>query len=208
MEVNGDAFIIKYWGENALVGIIDGLGHGPHAHQAAETARQFVEAHYDQSLDTIFFGVDRACRATRGVVMALARFEFGNQKVDSEFMLPENPPIHNPHSEIKLTFASIGDIEARIFGNLKPMNFIIRRGVLGGSTPKVVVTEHPWRMESIMVLHSDGLKTHWQWRDFPNFTDLPAAAVAQQLLSKLAREEDDATVIVVKSKVIPESHER
>ena len=72
-EENGDAFVIKQWGESALVGIMDGLGHGQFAHCAAQAARQYVESHCDLPLDQIFLGVSRACHATRGVVMALAR---------------------------------------------------------------------------------------------------------------------------------------
>jgi hypothetical protein len=49
-----------------------------------------------------------------------------------------------------------------------------------------------------MVLHSDGLRTHWTWEDFPGLTTQSAGALAQQLLSTLAKDEDDATVIVVK----------
>jgi anti-sigma regulatory factor (Ser/Thr protein kinase)/serine/threonine protein phosphatase PrpC len=201
MEVNGDTFVVKSWGESALVGVIDGLGHGQFAHSAAETARQFVETHCDQPLATIFFGVDRACRATRGVVMALARFDFG-------LKTSEPSVIGYPQSAIKLSFASIGNVEARIFGNPKPMNFMTRRGVLGGSAPNVVVTEHPWELQSVMVLHSDGLTSHWRWEDFSGFIDLPATLIAQKLVFKLARDEDDATVIVVKAKVGAAPHER
>jgi anti-sigma regulatory factor (Ser/Thr protein kinase) len=200
MEVNGDAFVIKHWGSSVLIGVIDGLGHGELAHLAAETARHFVETHYDQPLDAPFRGVARVCRSTRGVVMALARFDFGPQGSG----LKENTPA-SAQSEsgsgkpgIRLSFGSIGNIEVRVRGNPAPMNFMVRRGVLGGSAPKVVITEHAWDLESLMVLHSDGLRTHWTWEDFPGITTQSAGALAQQLLSVLAKDEDDATVIVVK----------
>src|SRR5207244_9898245 len=31
--INGDAFVLKQWGEGALVGVIDGLGHGQFAYR-------------------------------------------------------------------------------------------------------------------------------------------------------------------------------
>ncbi len=34
--VNGDAFVVKQWAESLLVGVIDGLGHGPAANRAAQ----------------------------------------------------------------------------------------------------------------------------------------------------------------------------
>ncbi len=57
------------------------------------TARQYVESHYDLPLPAIFRGVGRACRATRGVVMALARFDW---------------------DQGRLSFASVGNIEVRV----------------------------------------------------------------------------------------------
>jgi anti-sigma regulatory factor (Ser/Thr protein kinase) len=178
---NGDAFVVKQWAESALVGVIDGLGHGPFAHLAAQAARQYVESHFDLPLDQIFRGTARACRATRGVVMALARFDWGRDR---------------------LTYASVGNIEVRVFPSSTPFPFSIRRGVIGLNAPNALVTEHRWPPDHVLVLHSDGLRTHWGWKDFPGLADQPAPALAQELLRLLAKEEDDATVMVVRN-VIP-----
>ncbi len=178
---NGDAFVVKQWAEIALVGVIDGLGHGQFAHRAAQAARQYVESHFDLPLDQIFRGVGRACRATRGVVMALARFDWGQGR---------------------LAFASVGNIEVRVFPGSELFSFSIRRGVIGLNAPNAMVTEHPWPPGHVLVLHSDGLRTHWNWKDFPGLSEQPAQALAQEFLRLLAKEEDDATVIVVR-KVIP-----
>lgn len=177
MTENGDAFVIKCWGEGALVAVIDGLGHGPFAQHAAQTARQYVESHVDQPLDLIFRGVGRACRATRGVVMALARFDWGGTQ---------------------LTFASIGNIEARVFGSVEPMNFAVRRGIVGVNAPNPAVTQHRWQPNYLLVLHSDGLTTRWRWEDFPGLGRTSASVIARRLLQALAKDDDDATVLVVK----------
>jgi anti-sigma regulatory factor (Ser/Thr protein kinase)/serine/threonine protein phosphatase PrpC len=178
MPVNGDAFVIKQWGESALVGVIDGLGHGQFAYRAAQAARQYVERHFDQPLAEIFRGVARACRATRGVVMALARFDW---------------------ERATLTFASVGNVEARVFGSPEPMNFVVPRGILGLNARPPMVTQHRWELSNVMVLYSDGLITHWRWSDFPHLAQASATVAAQELLRAFARETDDATVVVVKS---------
>jgi len=177
MPVNGDTFVIHEWGESALVGVIDGLGHGQFAYRAAQAARQYVERHYDQPLAEIFLGVARACRATRGVVMALARFDWGRGT---------------------LTFASVGNVEARVFGAPAPMNFVYPRGILGLNARRPVVTQHRWELSNVMVLYSDGLSTHWRWSDFPHLAEASPTVAAQELLRAFARETDDATVVVVK----------
>ena len=160
------------------MGVIDGLGHGQLAHRAAQTARQYVESHFDLPLDQIFRGAGRACRATRGVVMALARFDWGQGR---------------------LTFASVGNIAVRVFPRGEPFHFVIRRGVIGLNAPSAVVTEHPWSPDQVLVLHSDGVATHWGWQNFTGWADRPAAAMAQDLLRAKGKDEDDATVIVVRN---------
>ncbi len=176
-QLNGDAFLVQQWGESALVAVIDGLGHGQFAHRAAQTARQYVEAHYDLPLDQIFRGTGRACRATRGVVMALARFDWGQER---------------------LSFASVGNISARVLPRSEPCRFVIRRGVLGLNAPNAVVTEHPWTPGRVLVLHSDGVATHWEPDGLPGWTGSPATVMANQLLQAMARSDDDATVVVVR----------
>ncbi len=177
MEVNGDTFVIKKWGESALVGLIDGLGHGQWAQHAALAARDYIENHFDQPLEAIFRGVGRTCRATRGVVMALARFDW---------------------AQGRLTFASVGDVQVRVFGPSAPLNFILRRGIVGLSAPSPVVTTHTWLPGSLLVLHSDGIMTRWRLEDFPHLAEAPAAVIAHQLVHRLAKDNDDATVVVVK----------
>jgi anti-sigma regulatory factor (Ser/Thr protein kinase)/serine/threonine protein phosphatase PrpC len=180
MAVNGDSFVIKHWEESVLVAVIDGLGHGPLAHRASQTARDYVETHFDQPLEEIFRGTDRTCRGTRGVVMALARFDWG---------------------KALLSFASIGNIEARVFGSPEPMNFTVRRGVIGGLAPRAAVTTHGWRPDYLFVLHSDGLSTHWRWDDVSEIAGAQAPALAAALLRKWGKADDDATVLVVRSEL-------
>jgi len=177
MELNGDAFVIKEWDQHALVGVIDGLGHGLYAHQASEAARDYIERHYRQPLQDIFLGVDRICRSTRGVVMALAR-------------------LNNP--ENKMIFGSVGNIECRVVGAEKPLNFIMRRGVIGNNAPKPRITEHEWDTSHIMILHSDGVSSRWRWSECMHLANQSASHIAQHLIRKFSSTEDDATVLVVK----------
>ena len=52
-----------------------------------------------------------------------------------------------------------------------------------------------------MVLHSDGLPSHWKWDDFPGMAGKPAGVIAQDMLRALGKPDDDATVLVVRSAV-------
>jgi anti-sigma regulatory factor (Ser/Thr protein kinase) len=175
---NGDAFIVRQWDGNALTGVIDGLGHGQSAQRAAQTARQYVEQHFDRPMEDLFRGAGRACRATRGVVMALARFDFAHQT---------------------LAVASIGNIEVRIFGGAAPAKLIVRRGIVGLNAPQPVTTVYQWTSGSLLVMHSDGISSHWDWKDVRDLAQESSGTTAQRLLAAHGKVDDDATVLVVRS---------
>ncbi len=178
-EFNGDAFVVEELNTSVLVALIDGLGHGEPAHYAARIAREYVEEHCDEPLPVLFGGVARACQCSRGIVMAVARFDWGQRP-------------------IRLTFASIGNIEARVFGCPTRINLLARRGVIGHNAPKPHVVECDWDSAYIMVLHTDGLSTKWHWNEFPELTKASADYSARRLLQRVAGNDDDATVMVVR----------
>src|ERR1051325_2632046 len=175
---NGDAFIVKQWEGHALAGVIDGLGHGVFAQRASHAARRYLEQHFDQSLESLFRGVERACKATRGVVMALARFDLPNQK---------------------LTVANVGNVEVRLIGSAEKFSPVVRRGVLGMNAPRPVCSEHRWTRSDLLIMHSDGLQGHWKWTDFSELHHQEPAVIASRLLAALGKIEDDATLIVARS---------
>jgi len=173
---NGDAFVVREWDGKLLAGVIDGLGHGEPARQAALAAQGFMQSHYDLPLGKMFLGVDRACRGTRGVVMALAHFE----------------------SRTSMTVANLGNIEVRAWSGNERVQFAVMRGILGLGQARAAVQHHRWEPGWTLVLHSDGLQARWQWSDFPGLERQPAQAIAEKLLKELAKEDDDATVVAVK----------
>lgn len=185
MSMNGDAFVVKKWRENILVSVIDGLGHGQFAHKASSAALSYLEKHYDQPLTDIFRGVGRACRSTRGVVMALARFDWVRHTV---------------------TIGSIGNIEIRIFESGNTPTIVMKRGIIGGNFPIPSIKEFPWDDKAVMVMYSDGIHAHWKWHEFSSDHTQTAAVLAHKMLLKLARDNDDATILVVKRKMGEDEH--
>jgi anti-sigma regulatory factor (Ser/Thr protein kinase)/serine/threonine protein phosphatase PrpC len=175
---NGDAFFIRQWEGGALSGVIDGLGHGQFAQRAAQCARQYLDQHFDQSLENLFRGVGRTCRGTRGVVMALARFDRASQTVAT---------------------ASVGNIETRLIGGGNRSNIAVRRGIVGLNAPNPVIAEHPWTPASLLIMHSDGLRTQWEWDEFRRLSWEAPGMIAQRMLCALGKIDDDATVLVARS---------
>jgi len=175
-QENGDAFVVKQWQGKVLAGVIDGLGHGEFAQKAAVAAQLYVQAHYDQPLEKIFLGTGRACRGTRGAVMALVRFL----------------------SPTRMEWGSVGNVEVRAWSESVRIPFAVKRAVLGMEQVNVHAQSLEWKPGWLMVLHTDGLRTHWQWSDFPGIEKGPAQAVAKRLMRELASGRDDATVLALK----------
>ena len=178
LRENGDAFVICKWGDKALAGVIDGLGHGQFAQHASRAARQYVEQHHDQPLAALFRGAGRACQATRGVVMMLTLIDTTRRT---------------------FTVASVGDIELRVWGAVERLGLIPRRGVVGLNAPQPTPVEHPFPPGTALVMHSDGVRSQWDFKDFPWIGRESASITAQRLLTTLAREDDDATVLVIRN---------
>ncbi len=63
----------------------------------------------------------------------------------------------------------------------------------------VKLEEFEWNPETVLVLHTDGLRSRWDWSDFSGIERQPAQDIATKLLRELASENDDATVLCVKS---------
>lgn len=178
MEHNGDSFIIRHEHQTILVGVIDGLGHGLPAHRASQHARRYIKTHTGQSLRQLFRGVERACRNTRGVVMALARFDLEAETV---------------------TVGSVGNVETTVLNTPKPMNVITPRGVLGANAPQPAIREWDWDRSFLFVMHSDGVPARWSRDEFrAQVADVSATVAARELLQSGAEQRDDATVLVVK----------
>ncbi|WP_436936378.1 ATP-binding protein [Halovenus marina] len=173
-EPNGDSFVLKRWDDSALFGVIDGLGHGKQGQNAATAAQAYVERHFDRPFEELFEGTDRACRGTRGVVMALARFDWRERTV---------------------TVAGVGNVSMRLDGDGHD-SIPMRRGVVGGNSTTPLVETVDWQPDDRLVIHSDGVKSRWGWDDWSDIAGEPAAVQARTLLDRYGKD-DDATVLVV-----------
>lgn len=179
LRVNGDAFVIKRQGGRLLACVIDGLGHGPFAHKAAQKAQSFTEDHWEEPFENLFRGVARNCRGTRGVVMTAVRFDADAGTV---------------------TMTGIGNVEAHLHG-FGALRLQIRRGVLGGNAPRPVITEAPLPRPSVVLLHSDGISSRNGWgQEQVRCVSESATESAWRLLRERSRDNDDATVLVAHSK--------
>jgi len=162
------------WAGKALLCIVDGLGHGQGAEQAAMAALGFVEGHYHQPIPEIFARCDEALRCTRGVAMGIAVVDVDNQVV---------------------TYAGIGNTRGLIAGR-KTVYLRSGYGIVGGGYNSLVPETVSLRRGDLLIMYTDGLEEFVRLDEYDATVRADPSRLARALLGEWRREGDDAAVVV------------
>jgi anti-sigma regulatory factor (Ser/Thr protein kinase) len=177
-EVCGDGWSVQSSPDGALILVVDGLGHGINAADAAREAERIVAESKETSLKGILGDVHDALRKTRGAAGALARIDLGQRLV---------------------TYAGVGNISASIISEKTSRNLASYNGTLGQHIERVQEFTYPWNPDDILVMHSDGLGTRWDLDRYPGIRNKPPSVIAALLHRDFNRGRDDVTVLVAKA---------
>ena len=176
-NISGDAYLIKEGEEATLVCLVDGLGSGEAAAEAAQAAIRCVEVSNTSSLSYIMARCHQALRGTRGAVMALLRVSF---------------------AESTITFVGVGNIgiHVRSTALIKPIS---RNGIVGYRLPSLREFTYPYTPGDLFVLHTDGISSRLTlddalWTEEAQDVQTLANAIAQHF----GKENDDVTVLVAR----------
>ncbi len=176
--VNGDTGFISFDGGNLFVGIVDGAGHGPEAHTIAQASQKFLEKHKDAELPDLMNDLHEHLRGTRGGVALIGRLD---------------------HDALQFHYVGIGNIVLRKFGN-SSARAITQDGVIGYHirTPK----EKCMRVigGDVLVIHTDGIGSTFDVTDYPEILKDDAKTIANNLIKKFGKKNDDATCVVMRFK--------
>lgn len=177
-EHNGDAFVIHEFARQALIAVIDGLGHGEAASLPARKAAGYVRDHCREGLASIIEGCHRLLLGSRGAVMGLVRLELDGAT---------------------LTCAGVGNIRVAVAGQ-QPARPHASPGIVGHTLPPVREERFPYRTGDTIFVYSDGISDRFA----P--AALQAAGKSVQEMAELAarefgRDEDDVTIIVARERI-------
>jgi anti-sigma regulatory factor (Ser/Thr protein kinase) len=176
-EVNGDAYFITTREARTLYAVIDGLGHGRGAHEAASATLETLKEWRGEALDELMNMTHDALRRTRGAVM-------GAVVIDREAS--------------RFNYAGVGNIGVRVFNAPEPVNPISNNGTLGARFGKVRVWTNSWAEGTTIILTSDGISESWSINSYPDILRHSPQLLAGVLLRDYARESDDATAMVIR----------
>ena len=177
-SVNGDAGFISVDEEQLFVGIVDGAGHGPEAHSIAQASCDFLEKNKDVELPDLMNGLHENLRGTRGGVAIIGKLD---------------------HEALQFHYVGIGNIVLRKFGNFSE-RAVTQDGVIGYQirTPKEKLMQISGG--DVLVMHTDGLTSYFDVSDYPGILKDNAKMIANNLIKKFGKNNDDATCIVIRFK--------
>lgn len=175
----GDAHVIAFEPDRALVAVVDGLGHGAEAAHAARLAAEQIEQRKSLSVIPLVRECHQALRGTRGVTMSVARFNCADET---------------------MTWLAIGNVEGvlvRADQHAVPAreSIVMRGGVVGYELPMLraaVVTVTPG---DLLVFATDGVDG--AFTDHLS-TSRPPQQLADDILESYGKRTDDALVLVAR----------
>jgi len=175
----GDVGCVLPTPQGALIGVIDGLGHGPEAASAAAVSLRTLQEFLGRPVTDLLELCHESLRRTRGVVMSLAAFDA---------IRPA------------LTWAGVGNVEAILAhedytAGFEPKNLMPQPGIVGHRLPQLHPVTLPLEPGLTAVLATDGIDMAFM-REFR-----PVGSpdrIAERIVEKHARPTDDALVLVAR----------
>jgi anti-sigma regulatory factor (Ser/Thr protein kinase) len=177
--VCGDGWAVEEWRDQLSVLVADGLGHGISAHEAARAAIDTFHAHPRAEPAAILEECHGALARTRGAAVAVT---------------------HVRTSAERGVFAGIGNIVCRVEASTANRHLVSHNGTLGHTLRKLQEFAFPWPHGALLILHSDGLGTHWDLASYAGLTTRHPALIAAVLYRDYDRGRDDVSVVVLRNR--------
>jgi anti-sigma regulatory factor (Ser/Thr protein kinase) len=178
-ELCGDGWKYLKIGSSVKLIALDGLGHGPEAHKASKKAvKEFIEIKNTTPSDTIKI-LHRKIRDTRGAVGMV---------------------IHIDTYINMIAYAGLGNISAKNINAESTKNLVSYNGIIGHTIPNTIHSNSiDWHPYDTLIVHSDGLKSRWDFMQLPNILQYDGSVIAAALYKDFSRQTDDLLIIVIKN---------
>ena len=174
-SVCGDAWGVHFDAYRQVFIVVDGLGHGPNAADAAAAAMNVFDARHALAPVDLLQEIHLALRATRGAAVAIAA-------VDCERQI--------------LRFAGVGNIIASIVTpGRQRQSLASHNGTAGHAMRRLQEFTYPIAPRATLVMHSDGLGTQWNPQAYAGVWGRDPALAAGALYRDFTRGRDDATIV-------------
>jgi anti-sigma regulatory factor (Ser/Thr protein kinase) len=176
-SVCGDDFAFHDREGAAEILVVDGLGHGPIASDCATAAVEaFRETRVDSPSEALR-ELHGALRATRGAAVVVSRIDWDRGEAQ---------------------YSGIGNIAGFLWSEGKARHMVSHPGIVGHDIRNVRELTLPLDKNVLVLLHSDGIATHWSLGAYPGLTLRHPSLIAGVIYRDHCRGRDDATVVVAR----------
>jgi anti-sigma regulatory factor (Ser/Thr protein kinase) len=175
--VCGDGWAVVQGELGPSIIVIDGLGHGVLAHEAASVGLEICRRNPGAPPAAMLEAMHRGMRATRGAAAAVAEI--------------------NP-SALNVRFAGIGNVACSVASTEGSRSIASMSGIVGHEARRVQEFAVSFPAGASLVMFSDGLTTRWRLDQYPGLRPRHPALGAAVAFRDHTRGRDDATVLVAR----------
>ena len=174
--VCGDAWLVIQQAARCLLLVVDGLGHGLGAADAARAVVQACRQSSTRTPEELLATAHIAAQGTRGAAVGLAEIDTAAQVV---------------------RFAGVGNIAGVVCTATESRGLASHNGIVGHDMRRRQMFSTPWAPDAVVVLHSDGLQTRWRLGTYAGLARRHPSLIAGVLYRDFTRGRDDVTVLAV-----------
>jgi anti-sigma regulatory factor (Ser/Thr protein kinase) len=176
--VCGDGYFALPGAARSFYAVVDGLGHGAGAAEAAEEALTVLQRSSHESAAEILTQTHDELKKTRGAAMSIAIVD---------------------HERKILTYAGVGNISATLTTGSATRSLVSQNGTLGAVLPRTVQEyTYPIERNTLLLMFSDGLVSKTGISLYPGIQGRPPGLIAGVLYRDFSRRRDDATILVAR----------
>lgn len=176
-SVCGDGWSLRWDEDRLVVAILDGLGHGPQASEAADLGLSVIDEFAGLAADDYLARMHTRMSRTRGGAAAVFCLEAGSGQG---------------------TFAGAGNIAATLLSGAVTRQLPSHPGIVGSNYRHAQPFRFDVRPGSLLLMHSDGLQTRWDLKRYEGLQHRHPALIVAVLHRDFDRGRDDTGIVAVR----------
>jgi phosphoserine phosphatase RsbX len=173
---SGDVSCVRTVDHRTIVAVLDGLGHGSEAANAARLGVALLEQSQADDVVTMIRECHNGLRSTRGAVMSVAMFD---------------------SSECTMTWIGVGNVRGSVWCPRSSawQSLLLRSGVVGDCLPQLQASVIPVNDGDTLVFTTDGVDPALDERLLKGDS---LHTIAQRILARCRAGQDDALVLLAR----------
>jgi len=178
---SGDRYLVTPAPDGVLVAVVDGLGHGADAAEAAKAAVRSLERHAQEPIITLIKSCHQSLAGTRGVVMSVAALDARAET---------------------MTWVGVGNVEGLLLygdgaarSGAARASLVTRGGIVGSELPRLHPVVLAIAPGDTLFFATDGIREGFAEGLSP---EAAPQQLADQILARHGKGTDDALVLVAR----------